>query len=115
MSSTKNRISEAVAVLEEGGTMKIGDVRLGVFGDNELTVTGWTRYLSLENLTRAKALSELSEIKAIFAEMLDASTELRAFSKKKEVGYYLGQEYGQGAVGICNEISGRLTWEIELE
>ena len=115
MSNAINRLKEAVVVLKKGGTMKVGDVRLGVYGDNELTVTGWTRYHSLENLTRAKALNELAEIKDIFTEMLNASLELMDFAKTKEVGYYLGKDYGQGAIGICKEISGRLIWEIELK
>lgn len=115
MSEAITRLNEAVAVLKGGGTMKVGDVRLGVYGDNELTVTGWTRFHSLENLTRTTALSELAEIKHIFTEMLEASPELTDFTKTKDVGYYLGQDYGQGAIGICKEISGRLVWEIELK
>jgi hypothetical protein len=115
MSDAITRLKEAVVVLKGGGTIKVGDVRFGVYGDNELTVTGWTRYNSLENLTRTTALSELAEIKDIFTEMLNASPELTDFAKTKEVGYYLGQDYGQGAIGICKEISGRLVWEIKLK
>jgi len=115
MSNEVNRLRVAVAVLKEGGTMKVGDVRLGVHGDNELTVTGWTRYPSLKNLTRTKALCELAEIKAIFTEMLNASPEFMNFAKIKKVGFYLGQDYGQGAIGICKEVAGQLVWEMELK
>ena len=67
MYNMEKRLKEVVAVLNEGGTMKVDDIRLGLYGGSELTVTGWTRYQSLENLSEAKALSELGEIKSIFA------------------------------------------------
>lgn len=114
MADEANRLRDAVRILREGGTIKIGDVRLGTHGKNELTVTGWTRYQSLENLTQTKALSELDEIKTIFLNMLGASPELLDFSDTKTVGYYLGQDYGQGAIGICKEIEGKVIWEVGL-
>jgi len=114
MSDTANRLREAVTVLKEGGTMKVGDVRLGTHGANELTVTGWTRSQSLEHLTQSKALSELGEIKEIFARMLKSSPELLDFAGTKTIGFYLGQNYGQGAIGICKEIHGSVIWEVEL-
>ena len=110
----KKRLKEAVSVLNEGGTIKLGDIRLGISGGSELTVTGWTRYQSLENLSEAKALSELGEIKSIFAEMLNVSPELRSFAESKAVSYYLGQNYGQGAIGICKDIDGAVTWDVDL-
>jgi hypothetical protein len=114
MSDAINRLREAVKLLKEGGTMKVGDVRLGTLGESELTVTGWTRYQLLENLTQTKALGELGEIKAIFADMLDLSPDLLEFAGTKTVGFYLGQDYGQGAIGICKEIEGKVIWEVEL-
>jgi hypothetical protein len=114
MSDAINRLREAVKLLKEGGTMKVGDVRLGTHGESELTVTGWTRYQLLENLTQTKALGELGEIKAIFADMLDLSPDLLEFAGTKTVGFYLGQDYGQGAIGICKEIEGKVIWEVEL-
>jgi len=114
MGDMHDRLKNAVAVLKEGGTLKIGDIRLGIYDKKELTVTGWTRYHTLENLSQAQALEELEEIKAIFAEMLNISPELLQFSGTKTAGYYLGQDYGQGATGICKEVDGEVIWEADL-
>ena len=114
MTNEVNRLKQAVAVLNEGGTMFVGDIRLGTFDGNQLTITGWTRYHSLENLTRSEAHSELREIKSLFAEMLNVSPELSEYARTKVLGYYLGFNCGQGAIGICNEVGGRLTWEVEI-
>jgi hypothetical protein len=115
MNNDEQRLLDAVSVLKAGGTIRLGDVRLGVGEAGGLTVTGWTRFLNLENVTKSSALSELIEIKAIFESMRAMCSELAAFADPKKVTYFLGFDYGNGAIGICKEVDGAVIWEMNVQ
>ena len=100
------RIKTAIEFLKDGQSFSVGDLRLEI--ENKIvTVTGWSQYSYIENLTKHQALKELDEIKISFKRMLDTSTELRNFIADKKIEYNLYfDDYGKGSIIICSEKDG---------
>lgn len=111
----KQRIKNAVILLTDEHSLKVGDLTFGATKNSRLSVTGWTRCNELQNLTKNKALTELDEIKDLFQEMISVSSELKDFAKSRAVEYYLNYDYGMGGLGICSEIGGQIKWATTLE
>lgn len=108
------RLEVAAASVRDGRSMTVGEVLLGSEDADTLSITGWTRSASIERLSRQTALSELNEVKSIYKEKLKTCPDLPQMAGKKSVRFCLGFDYGMGAIRICSEIDGRLTWEAEL-
>ncbi len=111
----ENRIKIALEFLKDGQSFTVGDLRLSMGNSNLLTVTGWSQYLNFSNLTKANSLSELTEIKNIFSDMIAASDDLRRFIVDKSIEYVLCyDDGGKASIDICSEKNGFLKWHIEL-
>ena len=110
----EKRIKTAVKFLKDGQSFKVGDLKLGIESSGVMYVIGWSRYYSLENLTKSGALRELREIKYLFQMMVDTSADLKEFVQNRSIEYNLAFNYGQGSIGICSEKDKVLTWEINL-
>ena len=111
----QHRIKNAIILLADGHPLKVGDLTFGCKDKYHISVSGWTVINDLTNVTKQTALNELSDIKALFAKMTIASNELTDFLKGRQIEYCLGYDYGMGAIGICKEIDGHLTWEAGLK
>ena len=109
------RIKTAVEFLKDGQSFNVGDLRLGI-ENNTITVTGWSQYSYVENLTKNQALKELDEIKTLFNRMVNSSQELKDFIANKITEYNLYfDDYGKGSIIICSEKDGAIKWEMELK
>jgi hypothetical protein len=111
----QHRIKNAIILLAEGHSSKVGDLTFGCKDESHFSVTGWTLNIDLANVTKQSALAELEDIKALFTKMIVASNELSDFVKNRQIEYCLGLDYGNGAVAICKETNGILTWEADLK
>lgn len=111
----RHRIKNAIELLEEGHSLKVGDLTFGCKDKNHFSVTGWTLKNDLANLTKQSALCELADMKTLFTKMTIVSNELADFLKNRQIEYCLGFDYGMDAIGICKEINGHLTWEADLK
>jgi hypothetical protein len=67
----------ALEFLKNGQSFTVGALRLGMSSSDLITVTGWSQYLNLSNLTKGSLMKELAEIKDIFITMLAASDDLK--------------------------------------
>lgn len=105
----------ALEFLKDGQSFKLGDLRLGMNGNCDMYITGWTQFESIENLTKSEALHELDIIKNMFQQILDQSQELKDFIEGKRIKYNLAFNYGMGAIGICSESCGVIEWETKLD
>lgn len=111
----ENRIKIALEFLKDGQSFTVEDLRLGLGNSNLLTVTGWSQYLNFANLTKANSLSELTEIKNIFSDMIAASDDLERFIVDKSIEYVLCyDDGGKASIDICSEIDGGVKWKVEL-
>jgi hypothetical protein len=111
----ENRIKIALEYLKNGQSFTIGDLRLSMGNPNLLTVTGWSRYLNFSNLTKVNSLSELTEIKNIFSDMIAASDDLKKFIVDKSIEYVLCfDDGGKASIDICSEMDGVMKWKVEL-
>jgi hypothetical protein len=110
-----HRIKTAIILLSDGHAINVGDLSFGCKDKNHFSVTGWTNNNNLESVTRQSAINELQEIKSLFSKMVASSSELADFIKVRQVEYYLGYDYGMGAIGICSEKKGELNWETILK
>jgi hypothetical protein len=93
----------------------VGDITLSSKDQNNISVTGWTDSIALENITKQQVLADLSETKIIFDNMVKCSNEFEHFIKDKQIIYQISYDYGMGAVGICSETNKHLVWHTELK
>ncbi len=108
------RIKTAVEFLTDGQSFNVCDLRLDI-GNNTLSITGWTLYANIENITKSQSLRELEDVKTLFNKMIDSSAELKAFVADKKVEYSLCyDDYGKGSIIICTEKDGILKWHMKL-
>lgn len=111
----ENRIKTALEFLKDGQFFTVGDLRLSMGNSNLLTVTGWSQYLNFSNLTKANSLSELTEIKNVFSDMIAASDDLKRFIVDKSIEYVLCyDDGGKASIDICSEMDGVMKWKVEL-
>jgi len=55
----ETQIDIAIEYMSENRSFKVGDLRLGADGLNEVEVAGWSRYLDLKNITKQISFKEL--------------------------------------------------------
>ena len=115
MVNMKERIKTALMFLKLGKFFNVAELKLSSEKKGIIEVTGWSNYISINNLTKKISLRELEEIKARFNEIVNYSTEFKKFIEDKEIVYNLAFNYGQGSIGICSEKKGILVWETELK
>lgn len=111
----KDRIRNALLILQDDNSFKVGDLTLSAKDNSSFSVTGWTVKKELTSVTKRSALNKLSEIKSLFNHMLYVSTELSDFLNQRQIEYNLGYDYGMGGIGICSEIGGQIKWETEIK
>ncbi len=109
-----HRIKNAIILLKDGHPLRVGELTFGSLDNKHFSISGWSIKNNLDDITKDSALKELNEIKELFLKMASVSTELSDFIKGKQIVYYLGYDYGMGSIGICNEINGKIKWEIDL-
>lgn len=109
------RIRTALEFLKDGQSFTVGEIRLGAEKPGVIEVTGWSQYTNFANLTKQQCLRELEEIKELFYKMVDASSELKDFTKDKSAEFTLCfDDYGKGSIAICSQKDQELNWEIDL-
>ncbi len=111
----RQRIKTALTLVADGHSLNVGDLTFSFKDKKHFLVNGWTNNNLLENVTRQSALNELTEIKSVFAKMVDTSNELSEFIKGRKIEYHLGYDYGIGGIGICFEKDGQIIWETQLQ
>ncbi|WP_256005215.1 hypothetical protein [Pedobacter deserti] len=111
----ENRIKIALEFLKDGQSFTVGNLRFSIDNSNLLTITAWSKYLTFSNLTKANSLSELTEIKSIFSNMIAASNDLKRFITDKSIEYVLCyDDGGKASIDICSEVDGVVKWKVEL-
>ncbi len=111
----KHRIRNALILLADGHSFKVGDLTFSSQNNNFFTVKGWTNKNDLKSLNKEIALKELTETKELFRKMISISSELDHFVNNKQIEYFLGYNYGMGGLEICSEINGKIKWITELQ
>ena len=111
----KHRIKNALIILQNGNSFKVGELTFNAKDKSSFSVTGWTKKTELKNVKKLTALNELKEIKSLFERMTNVSSELFDFVKQRQIEFNLGFDYGMGSVGICSEIGEQIKWETEIK
>jgi hypothetical protein len=109
-----DRIKNAIEFLKDGLPFKVGELYFGIDDSNYLNITGASKFIHLQNITKRTALRELNEIKSLFEEMVLSSVDLKDFIRDKQLKFNLDFDYGMGDIRICTEKSGILKWEAEI-
>jgi hypothetical protein len=116
INNMSNRIKTAIEFLKDNQSFLVDDLRLSVNQADDIEVTGWSQYTNLKNLTKAKSLEELEEIKILFLNMREDSPELEIFLKERNVIFNLWfDDYGKASIEICSEKNDVVYWLLDLE
>jgi len=111
----KNRIKNAILILQDFNSFKVGELIFKTKDEKSFSVTGWTIRSEFKNITKSNALIELNMVKSLFKRMIQISPELSDFVKQRQIKFSLGYEYGMGGIEICSEIDGQIKWEAEIK
>ena len=109
-----DRIKNAIILLQDGHSFKVGDLTFGCDNKNNFFVSGWLESYDLKNISKTRALNELNEIKELFSRMLLASPDLRKFINGRNFEYSVSHNYGMGTLELCRENNGNIEWTTEL-
>jgi len=111
----KSRIKAAIEFLKDEQSFKVGDILLGI-ANNSIQVTGWSKYINIENLNKSVCLTELRGIVHAFSLMLLESNELKTFVNDRSIAYHLDfDDFGRGSIGICSQINDQLIWHMNIK
>jgi hypothetical protein len=109
-----DRIKNAIILLSDGHPFKVGDLTFGCDKQNNFFVSGWVGSFELKNISKTRALNELTETKQLFSKILAVSTDLKKFIENRNVEYLLCYNYGMGSIELCRERNGNIEWTTEL-
>lgn len=109
-----DRIKNAIILLSDGHSFKVGDLTFGCDNQNNFLVSGWVESFDLKNISKTRALNELTETKQLFLKMLAASNDLKKFIENRNIEYSLCYNYGMGILELCRERNGIIEWTTEL-
>lgn len=111
-----NRIEIALDFLRDGKSFTVCGLLLEANSYNTLVVKGWSDFLNFSNLSKKLCLSELKEIKEVFSEMVNSSSNLGKFIEDKEIEYVLCyDDAGKASIDICTEKNEIVKWNVELK
>jgi len=108
------KILAGIETLKEGKAFLFENLQLQLNEDTVL-VKGWTNTIFLENLTKAKAIEEITETKKDYKNLLVGYPLLEGFLKEKSPTFSLNYDTGKAGVSICKEVSGEICWNISLK
>jgi hypothetical protein len=109
-----DRIKNAIILLQDGHSFKVGDLTFRCDNQNNFFVSGWLESYDLKNISKTRALNELNETKELFAKMLSASPDLRKFIKDRNLEYSVSYNYGMGIIELCREKNENIDWRTKL-
>ncbi|WP_040478406.1 hypothetical protein [Mariniradius saccharolyticus] len=109
-----DRIKNAIILLSDRHSFKVGDLTFGCDNQNNFFVSGWVESHELKNISKTRAINELTETKQLFSKMLAVSTDLKKFIENRNVEYSLCYNYGMGSIELCKERKGNIEWTLEL-
>lgn len=111
-----NRIELALDLLKKGLPFSAGDLRFELENYSKFVVIGWSQYLNFKSLTKASSKEELSQIKNIFLDMLEASQDLKTFITDTLIEYRLYfDDGGKTSIHICSEQDKTINWKVDIE
>ena len=112
----QSRTKAVIEIIEQGEPFRVGNLLISITDKNSLTVTGWTEYIHMENLTKNFVLKELTAIKQAFEDLFLLSSEWKQFVADKTVEYNLAfDDYGKAGIYICKEKAGKVSWLINIQ
>jgi hypothetical protein len=109
-----SRVLAGIEVLKEGEAFLFENLQLQLNGDT-VSVRGWTNTIFLENLTKAKAIEEITETKKDYKNLLIGYPLLEGFLKEKTPTFSLNYDTGKAGISICKEVSGGISWDTNLK
>ena len=110
----RKQLELAAESVSEGGGLFVLKLKFVSVGDDRMMVCGYTRCYDPERLTKRRALEELQRTRDFFDDVLEICPDFMERCGKTQVQYALALDYGTGAVGICFDTDGEISWRMEL-
>jgi len=110
MNITEYNSKSIVALLEKGERPKIGDIAILKADSDSLSVTGWTNYADIDNITEKIARQELDEIKTLFLKLQDESPEFKSYCLNKKIIINLCIDIYNAGLLVCTLADDEFKW-----
>ena len=108
--NTIKALENAVHLLADGHLYSVGGLIFRAIGKTDIEVTGCSAKTDLNTTTRNSSTVEMGDIKKEFAQMLSISSIFKDYMKDKGIRFCLIYDYGMGAIDLCEEVNGHVTW-----
>jgi len=116
MNLTKNDLAKRIRLVADGIPLKLENATIQTTNSGKLLVTGWTKTISFENVTKETILQELDSLKKLYSELTKSFKELNDIvtNNRLSIEYHIAyDDAGKCGIDLCSEINEKLEWYIE--
>lgn len=109
-------IRNRIWLIPNGIPLKLENMTISATGTEKLIVTGWTKTIQYENISKEKIYIELNELKSFFIDLTESFIELKDIIKLNNltIEYHMAyDDYGKNGIGLCSEINKKINWYFE--
>ncbi|MCA0445135.1 MAG: hypothetical protein LCH54_02775 [Bacteroidetes bacterium] len=113
---TTKDIRERIWLIPNGIPLKLENMTIRITDSNKFLVTGWTKTIHFENISRNIVLQELEWLKKSYNELTYTFNELNdiVVMNKLTIEFHVSyDDAGKIGIGLCSEIDGILNWYID--
>ncbi len=108
--SSESRVEAGVKILTEGHSISFEGVSFHL-NKKILSVTSFSDYDHIENVTEAEAKEKMDRSKAVAEHLAELSPLFSKVWKKSKHEYYFGYDYGKGGIGLAQRIENQFEWK----
>ncbi len=108
-------IRQRIWLIPDGIPLKLDNMTVRSNDSGKLLVTGWTRTIHFDNISKEVILQELNNLKSAFSELSRTFSELSDIVQRNAltIEYHMAyNDSGKVGIGLCSEIDGKLNWYI---
>jgi len=105
--SSESRVNAGIELLRNGHTISFEGVNFHL----TLSISTFSDYVHLENVTEAEAKEEIKRSKLVGAKLAEINEAFSEIWNKSKHEYCFGYDYGMGGIEVAQEINNLFKWK----
>ena len=113
---SQENIRQRIGLIADGIPLMLESMTIHMTDPGKLLVTGWTRTIHFNNISKEKLFQELDDLKSSFSDLSKSFTELNDIIKGNDLTLEYQMVYddsGKAGIRLCSEIEGKVNWYLE--